>query len=113
AAGQLEIAQAADIAAKIMAGMGVEADNLGGAIDVLTKAMTTANTDLLQLGDAMKFIGPVAKTAGIAFEEVAAAVQLLSNAGIQGEMAGTTLRTGLLSLTSPGAEAAAKLKELG
>ncbi len=113
AAGQLEIAQAADIAAKIMAGMGIEADNLGNAVDVLTKAMTTANTDLNQLGDAMKFVGPIAKSAGVAFEEIVAAIQLLSNAGIQGEMAGTTLRGAILALTSPSKEAADKLKELG
>ncbi len=113
AAGQLEIAQSADIAAKIMAGMGIEADRLGEAVDVLTKAMTTANTDLLQLGDAMKFVGPIAKSAGIAFEEIVAAIQLLSNAGIQGEMAGTTLRGAILALTSPSKEAADTLKELG
>jgi hypothetical protein len=35
AAGQIEIAQAADIAAKIMAGMGLEADELGDAVDVM------------------------------------------------------------------------------
>ncbi|MFG0243621.1 MAG: phage tail tape measure protein [Phycisphaerales bacterium JB054] len=113
AAGQLEIAQAADIAAKIMAGMGIEADRLGESVDVLTRAMTSANTDLLQLGDAMKFVGPIAKSAGIAFEEIVAAIQLLSNAGIQGEMAGTSLRGAILSLTSPSREAADKLKELG
>ena len=122
AAGQLEIAQAADIAAKIMAGMGLAADDLGRAVDVLTKAMTTANTDLAQLGDAMKFVGPIAKSAGIEFEELVAAIQLLSNAGIQGEMAGTTLRTALLSLTSPSeqaldtqrqAEPAASLRDAG
>lgn len=113
AAGELQIAQAADIAAKIMAGMGIEADNLGYAMDVLTKAMTTANTDLLQLGDAMKFVGPIAKSAGVRFEEIVAAIQLLSNAGIQGEMAGTTLRGALLSLTSPSKEATDQLTQLG
>ncbi len=113
AAGQLEIAQAADIAAKIMAGMGISADELGNAVDVLTKAMTTANTDLNQLGEAMKYIGPIAKSAGIEFEEITAAIQLLSNAGIQAEMAGTTLRGAILALTSPSAEASAKLAELG
>lgn len=113
AAGQLEIAQAADIAAKIMAGMGIEANRLGEAVDVLTKAMTTANTDLTMLGDAMKFVGPIAKSAGIAFEEIVAAIQLLSNAGIQGEMAGTTLRGALLSLTSPSEQARETLDKLG
>lgn len=113
AAGQLEMAESADIVAKIMAGMGVEADRVGEAVDVLTKAFTTANTDLRQLGDAMKFVGPIAKTAGLGFTEVVAAIQMLSNAGIQGEMAGTTLRTGLLSLTSPSKEAAETLRKLG
>jgi TP901 family phage tail tape measure protein len=98
AAGQLEMAQAADISAKIMAGMGVSANDLGRAIDVLTKGMTTANTDLVQLGDAMKYVGPVAKQAGYSLEETVAAVQLLSNAGIQADMAGTTLRGAILSL---------------
>lgn len=112
AAGQLGIAQAADITAKIMAGMGVAVEDVGGAVDILTKAMTTANTDLVQLGDAMKYVGPVAKTAGLSLEEAVGAVQMLSNAGIQGEMAGTALRGALLSLTDPSETAAEELKRL-
>lgn len=113
AAGMIDIAQAADISAKIMAGMGISANDLQGAVDILAKAMTTANTDILQLGDAFKFVGPVAKSAGISFAEITAAIQLLSNAGIQGEMAGTTLRGMLLTLTSPSKEAADELRRLG
>lgn len=113
AAGQIEIAEAADIAAKIMAGMGLTAEELGNAVDVMAKAMTTANTDLTMLGDAFKFVGPMAKSAGISLEEITAAIQLLSNAGIQGEMAGSTLRGILLSLTSPSAAAESELKRLG
>ncbi len=113
AAGQIEIGEAADITAKLMAGMGLSAEELGNAVDVLAKAMTTANTDLTMLGDAFKFVGPMAKSAGISLEEITAAIQLLSNAGVQGEMAGTTLRGMLLSLTSPSAEAARELQRLG
>ncbi|MEZ6097174.1 MAG: phage tail tape measure protein [Pirellulaceae bacterium] len=113
AAGQIEIAEAADIAAKIMSGMGIDAADLGNAIDVMAKAMTTANTDLTMLGEAFKFVGPMAKTAGVSLEEITAAIQLLSNAGIQGEMAGTTLRGMLLSLTSPSSEAKRELDRLG
>lgn len=113
AAGQIEIGEAADIATKIMAGMGIASDDLGRAVDVMAKAMTTANTDLLMLGEAFKFVGPMAKSAGISLEEITAAIQLLSNAGVQGEMAGTTLRGMLLSLTSPSAEAQSELQRLG
>lgn len=113
AAGQLDMAQSADIVAKIMSGMGIAAQDVGYAVDVLTKAMTTANTDLPMLGEAMKYVGPIAKTAGIAFEEVTAAIQLLSNAGIQGEMAGTTLRGTILALASPSDQAREQLAALG
>lgn len=113
AAGQLAIGEAADIAVKIMAGMGIEAKDLGGALDILTKAMTTANTDLAMLGEAMKFVGPIARSSGYGLEEITAAIQLLSNAGIQGQMAGTSLRMALIKLASPSTEAADLLSKLG
>lgn len=113
AAGQIDVAEAAKITIGIMAGMGIGADDLGGAVDVLVKAMTTAKTDITQLGDAMKYVGPIAKTAGISFAEVTAAIQELSNAGIDAQLAGTSLRGILLTLTSPSKEAAKTMDELG
>ena len=113
AAGQLDVAQAADIAVKIMSGMGLEVEQLGQTLDVLTKAMTTANTDLPMLGDAMKYVGPIAKNAGLALEEIVAAVQLLSNAGIQGEMAGTTLRGMLAVADQPQRRGQAEARRTG
>ena len=113
ASGQVEIAEAADIAAKVMAGMGIEASQLGHVVDVMAKAMTTANTDITQLGDAFKFVGPLAKAAGVSLEEITGAIQLLSNAGMGGEMAGSTLRGILLALSSPSKAASDELKRLG
>lgn len=113
AAGQMDMALAADITTKVMAGMGIETAKAAYAVDVLTKAMTTANTDLPMLGDAFKYVGPAAKAAKLAFEEVTAAIQLLSNANMQGDMAGTSLRQIIASLTAPSAEAAAEMKRLG
>lgn len=113
ATAQIEIADAAKIAASVMRGMGIEARDLAGVVDVLAKAATTANTDITQLGDAFKFVGPVAKTAGISFEEITGAIQILSDAGIQGEMAGTSLRGMILSLVTPSDEAAKELARLG
>ena len=98
AAGQLDMATASDIGAKIMRGMGLEAEDLSHAIDVMAKAFTTSNTDLQMLGEAFKFIGPVAQTTGKEIEEITAAIQVLSNVGIQGAMAGTTLRGALSRL---------------
>jgi len=113
AAGQIDVAQAADIAAKVMAGMGLEATELEHTMDVLTKAFTSSNTDLLMLGDAFKYVGPVAKSSGKAIEEITAAIMAMSNAGVQGQMAGTALRNILIRLTAQPSEVKKALALLG
>ena len=112
-AAQLDLASAADITSNILAGFGLEVEELGRANDVLVKTFTSANTDLVQLGQAMKFVGPVAKAAGVSFEETAAAVGLLGNAGIQASMAGTTLRGAITRMLSPSNEAKKVMARLG
>jgi TP901 family phage tail tape measure protein len=102
AAGQMDISIAADIAAKVMRGMGIEATELTHVTDVLTKAFTTSNTDLQQLGLAMKYVGPIAKAAGVSLEDTVAPLQVMSDAGIQASMAGTSLRGILGSLSQGG-----------
>lgn len=98
AAGSLELAAAADIASNIMSGFGAEAEDLSSITDVLAKGFTSTNTDLQQLGDAMAEVAPVASGFGISIEETTAAIGLLSNAGIQGGKAGTTLKNILVKL---------------
>lgn len=113
AAGEMDVAEAADIAAQIMNSMGISADDIGTAIDVLTKATQTANTDLRQLGYAFTYAGAIASSAGASFEEATVFLQMMSNAGIKADMAGTTLRGALLALTSPSQMARERLNELG
>ena len=113
AAGMLDVAYASEIAAKIMRGMGVPASDLAYHIDVLTKAMATSSTDLPQLGDAFRYAASTAKTAGLSFEETTAFISMMSNASIQADMAGTTLRGALLALNSPSEMARKQLKDLG
>ena len=113
AAANLDLASAADITSNILTGYGMKVEELNRANDVLVKAFTSANTDLTQLGQAMKFVGPVASSAGVAFEETAAAVGLLGNAGIQATMAGTSLRKIITSLIKPVGDAEKMLETLG
>jgi len=113
AAGQLDVARASDIVAKIMAGMKLEAGELAHTVDVLTKAFTTSNTDLVQLGEAMRHVGPVGKASGKDIEELVAAVQVMSNAGIQGAAAGMALRNILIRLQAAPSEVRKALAKLG
>jgi hypothetical protein len=96
-----------------MTGFGKDVSELSSVNDTLVKAMTSANVDLTMLGESMKYVGPVALSAGISFEETAAAVALLGNAGIQGSMAGTALRGAMTRLLTPSGEAATAMKKLG
>lgn len=101
ASAQLDLARAADIVSNVLTGYGLEASELGRVNDVLVTSFTSANTNLEQLGEAMKYAGPVAKAAGVEFEEAAATLALMGNAGIQGSMAGTSLRGALTRILNP------------
>lgn len=112
-AGQVSVGESADIAAKLMAGMGLQASELDNAVDVMAKAFTSSNQTITMLGDAMSYVGPVARTAGYELEEVTAAIMAVSNAGIQGQQAGAGLRRIMLALASPSAEASKTMASLG
>ncbi|MCK9514071.1 MAG: phage tail tape measure protein [Pigmentiphaga sp.] len=112
-AGSTDLGQAADIASNILSGFGLEAEEMARVADVMVATFTTANTDIPMLGETMKYIAPVARAAGMSFEEAAAMAGLLGNAGIQASQAGTTLRSMLTRLAAPGGEAAKTLDALG
>ena len=105
------LGRSADIVSNIMTGFGIKAEESGRAVDVLVKTMTTANTDLGQLADAMKYVAPVANGLGYSMEDTAAAVAKMSDAGIQGSMAGTALRATLLHLSNPVGQTAKAVKK--
>lgn len=113
AAGNLQLGRASDIVSNILTGFGADALQTGKFVDVLTKTFTSSNTTLEQLGQAMKFVAPVAADFGISVEDVAAAMGTMGDAGIQASMAGTGLRTILLKLASPTGRAKDLIKELG
>jgi len=111
--GMMDLAQASDIVTNIMSGMGRTTDQLSDTVDILVSASTGANTNVQQLGEAFKFVGPVARSAGIGFEETTAFLALLGNAGIQASLAGTSLRGSITRLLAPTDKSAAILKKLG
>jgi TP901 family phage tail tape measure protein len=113
AAAQMDLAQAADITSNILTGYGMEVEDLAHANDVLVKAFTSANVDLSMLGESLKYVGPIARAAGVDFEEVVAAIGLLGNAGIQGSMAGTSLRMIIGALAPATGAAAVQLRKMG
>jgi len=112
-AGALDLGTAANISTNVLAGFNLEISDLAHVSDVLAQAASSSNTSVEGLGTAMSYVGPVASAAGLSIEETSAAIGLMSNAGIEGSMAGTALRGALTSLMSPTAQVTATLAQYG
>lgn len=113
AASGVELGAAADITSNILSGFGMKAEEAGRVADVLAKATGSSNTSVEGMGEAMKYVAPVAATLGLSVEETAAAVGLLGDAGIQGGQAGNMISRGLLNMSKESGPAADKMEELG
>lgn len=101
AAGSLELARAADIASNVLSAFNLDTTEAGRVADVLALAAQSANTNVEQLGEGIKFVGPIAAAFGISIEQTAAALGVLGNAGLQASTAGTGLRRILSTLGTP------------
>ncbi|HAN09360.1 MAG TPA: phage tail tape measure protein [Clostridiales bacterium] len=107
-----DLASSADIAASTLRGFGLEASNSGHVADVLAKTSADTNASVSSIGEAMKYVAPIAHQAGISLEEVTASIGIMANAGIQGSQAGTTLRGALSRLSDPSKEAATAMASI-
>lgn len=108
-----DLASSSDIAASTLRGFGLAAEDAGHVADVLAENANRTNSSVTETGEAMKYIAPLARAAGISMEETAAAIGIMANAGIQGSQAGTTLRGALSRLSKPTADMQQAMNELG
>lgn len=109
----IKMADAAEKALNINFGFGRSVEQLGNSVDVLAKASAATTTDMVELTDAFRYAGPVAYAAGQTFNETAAALGLLAQAGFKGSLGGTTLRGAISRLAAPSKEATKALADLG
>lgn len=97
----IELAEATDIVANALTAFGLTASDTARFADVLAVASSATNTDVAGLGEAFKYVAPVAGALKYNIEDVSVALGLMSNNGIKGSMAGTALKTSLANLASP------------
>ena len=108
-----ELATASEIAASAIRGFGLEASSSAHIADVFAEASARTNAQVEDMGEAMKYIAPIANTMGLKIEEVAAAIGIMSDAGIKGSQAGTSLRGALVRLTKPTDKMLGVMEDLG
>ena len=112
-AGSIGLAEAATIAADTMSQFGLAAEDLNRISDLLAKSANASTISVFDMGETLKYVGGVAKSAGISIEQVSAATALLGNAGIKASMAGTSLKTIIMGLSAPSKEGEKALRAIG
>lgn len=90
-AASMDLAGAADIVSDVMSAFGMSADQAGDAADMFAQTSRKSNTDVNQLGEALKYAGSASAAAGMDLSQTNAVLGVLADSGIKGSMAGTTV----------------------
>lgn len=119
-ASEVDLGVASDMATKALGAFGLKVDNavqlgknLTRVTDVMAMAANVTEASMSGLYESIREGAPVAVAAGASMETFTAMAASLSSAGIEGSIAGTTLKDTFLSLSAPTAKAAAQLKKMG
>lgn len=99
-AGGLDLAQAASITTNTMSQFGMEADQAGQAADMFAVAAASANTNVAEIGEAMKYAGGSAATMNMDLAQTNAVLATFASQGLVGSSAGTAFTAMFSDLTS-------------
>ncbi len=113
AAGNLDLATAADLATNVLSGLALPVEDLGRVNDNLAFAASRSNTNVQELAEALKIAGPAATATGTEMESIVAILGGLANNGIKASSAGNQVKRMLVALTAPTPKATAALGQLG
>lgn len=113
AAGSLEVADAAEIAATAMTQFNLEGSDMTHVADLLAAGAGKAQGDVTDMAGALKQSGLVASQFGLSIEETVGTLTAFASAGLLGSDAGTSFRTMLLRMGNPSKEATKEMERLG
>nr|DAG58761.1 MAG TPA: minor tail protein [Bacteriophage sp.] len=109
----MDLGTASDIVTDGLTAMGLSAKDAAHFADVMAVTMSKSNTDVNQLGEAFKYVAPLAGAMGYKIEDLSLALGLMANSGIKASQGGTSLRRVLQNLSDPTGEVASAMKDLG
>jgi hypothetical protein len=107
-----DLARAAEVAGSTLRGFGLDASETGRVADVMALSFSSSALDMEAFADSMKYVAPVANSAGMSIEQTTAMLGALSNAGIKGSQAGTALRRIISELGATGGDVAGAIENL-
>lgn len=111
-AGGIGVGEAAQIAALALKDFGLAGSDLPHVADLFAAAANSSAVTVTDLGESLKYVGPVAATMGISLEELTGALAELGDKGIKASTAGTALRGMITNLAAPTKHQAGVMQEL-
>lgn len=97
-AGELEVAEAAEIASIALNAFSDDGLSVAQAADILAGAANASATDVGELKYGLSAVSAVAASMGMNFEDTATALAVFAQKGLKGSDAGTSLKTMLMNL---------------
>ena len=107
-----DLAKSAEVAGSTLRSFGLDATEMLHVTDVMAQSFNKSALGLDTFADSMKYVGPVAASAGVSLEEASAMLAILSNNGIKGSQAGTSLRRIITDLGATGGNVAGAIGNL-
>ncbi|EBN5996988.1 phage tail tape measure protein, partial [Salmonella enterica] len=83
-AGGMDLGESADIGSNILSQFHLDPGEMDRVSDVLTAAFTRTNTDLVNIGEAMKYAGTGMAGLGVSVEQTTAMIGVMANVGLRG-----------------------------
>lgn len=108
-----DLATVTDILTDSMTAFGDSAGDASRYADVLATTQAKTNTTVGLLGEAFKYVAPLAGAYGYQLEDVSAALGMMANAGVKGSMSGTALSAIITRLGTNTNKARDAIEELG
>ncbi|PTE69862.1 phage tail tape measure protein [Staphylococcus devriesei] len=108
-----DLATTATIMASSLNSFNLKASDSGHVADLLATAANDSAADVQYMGDALKYAGTPAHSLGVTLEDTSAAIEIMSNSGLEGSQAGTALRTSFIRLANPTKKSQKQLDALG
>mgnify|MGYP000011530113 FL=1 len=107
-----DLARSAEVAGSTLRAFGMDASETGRVADVMALSFSSSALDMEAFAESMKYVAPVANSAGMSIEQTTAMLGALSNAGIKGSQAGTALRRIISELGATGGDVAGAIENL-
>lgn len=87
-AGMSDMGTATELTTSVMKSFQLDFSRTGEVTDVMATAFSNSNTNIFRLREGMKMLGATASSMGIDFKQATATLMVMSEAGVQGGLAG-------------------------